>query len=534
MFDLILSVCQVGEISDLRAIIRLHSDIFSTFTLDQKIALIRIALGRSTKDLFVELQRTVDSVNFLEQEELDSAFLTSCKEGQTDMALFLLTLGANIHAKDKDGKDGLHHAVIYGKFTVIALLDQLKQDQDFADIILRVFVLILECEGFSLLGKSLLKTMLLVYPEIDISQKTPEGDTLFLLAAKHGWSEIVAQWCDRLQDLDDQCDSQGNTAMHLAAKRGDMAVMRVLTQAFALNPYQENQAGDTAAHVAASVGQFDFLKAFIMLYNFDVNQQNTKDGSTLLHHLLRSPGHWYEKTITLQWLIKKHANANLVDKIEGLSSFMLACRANLYVAQWLVKHHHVDNINLQSSQGISALMWGCFKEKTTLVEWLCTLPGIDIESTRIISGDTALNIAFSRGNLTIVKLLVAKGAKVNFVNPANGSTPFIHACCCGQLAVAQWLVTHHHVDDINLKVLTGKSALMLASQKKQEHVVQWLLTLPGIDTQCLTQNQQTNALGNENNMSRLSGHSMLTRSKRPSGDAGMDAVSEQELKRPAL
>ncbi|XP_047740597.1 protein fem-1 homolog B isoform X2 [Hyalella azteca] len=91
-----------------------------------------------------------------------------------------------------------------------------------------------------------------------------------------------------------------------------------------------------------------------------------------------------------------------------------------------------------------------------------------------IEGASALWCAAGAGNLTVVKILVRAGAKVNHTTRTN-STPVRAACFDGRLDIVKYLTDHDA--DIHITNKYNNTCLMIAAYKGHLDVVNFLLEL---------------------------------------------------------
>jgi ankyrin repeat protein len=124
--------------------------------------------------------------------------------------------------------------------------------------------------------------------------------------------------------------------------------------------------------------------------------------------------------------------------------------------------------------GETAMILALREESERVLPVLLADPAIDLEATAV-NGNTALMMAAFKSNAAAVKLLIAKGARVN----RTGWNALHYAAAAGSADIVRILVEHKA--DINAPSPSGLTALMLAAREGQESAVQALLAL-GADT----------------------------------------------------
>ena len=101
---------------------------------------------------------------------------------------------------------------------------------------------------------------------------------------------------------------------------------------------------------------------------------------------------------------------------------------------------------------------------------------VDHQSEKV-HGATALMLAASKGQKTIVKLLIEKGAAVNIQN-MRGHTALIFAAVIGHENVAKGLIAQGA--DVNIQDMEGATALIFAADNGHDTIVEDL-SLMGAD-----------------------------------------------------
>ena len=127
-----------------------------------------------------------------------------------------------------------------------------------------------------------------------------------------------------------------------------------------------------------------------------------------------------------------------------------------------------------------------------VLTFVCTIPASS-QTKGAVLNQNMWNAAAS-GNLTAVLTDIGLGASVNWASPNEGGAPALEAAAArGQVSVVQALVAAGA--SVNQPdVIRKKSPLLAASFASQDAVVNYLVTVPGIDLNWHALNQWTAAL----------------------------------------
>ena len=115
-----------------------------------------------------------------------------------------------------------------------------------------------------------------------------------------------------------------------------------------------------------------------------------------------------------------------------------------------------------------AIVYAAQDDSPSVVQALLLSPALDLEA-RNGAGETALMLAAARGNLPLVKLLVARKAQVN----QPGWTALHYAAGNGRLQVVEYLLEQSGY--IDAASPNGTTPLMLAARQEQATVARFLV-----------------------------------------------------------
>ena len=232
----------------------------------------------------------------------------------------LLEKGADIEAKDRDGRTALDWAAHNRHEEVIRLLSD--------------------------------KAM-------DIGGKGDHGWTALHWAAWKGYSAVAGLLLEKRANVEAK-DRDGLTPLHLAAEKGHKAVVTLLlgkganTKANGLN-------GLTALHLAAQEGHFGMV-LLLLEGGVDVEAKDY-DGTSALH-LAAEKGH----DAVVRLLLGKEANIEAKDR-NGWTALHLAVQRGRYATVWLLLEEGAD-VEAKDNDGRTPLLLAAEKRHESVVRLL--------------------------------------------------------------------------------------------------------------------------------------------------------------------
>lgn len=196
-------------------------------------------------------------------------------------------------------------------------------------------------------------------------------------------------------------DSRGWSALHYAAHYNSIAVIDSLTSR-AIDVNAKNTLGETALHEAVKNDHRDFV-GLLLSKGADANAK-CNVGQTVLHEAVHSKNH---EIVAL--LLENGARVNDVDRTTSTAPHEAIEREQLEIVCLLLPNG--ANINALDSKGRTPFQLAVSLNLTDIAEVILSEgTDIDINQKDGTSG-SALCTAIDRQSISMVKLLVSKGAK---------------------------------------------------------------------------------------------------------------------------
>ena len=210
--------------------------------------------------------------------------------GHMEAAWILIELGADVTARDKDGKTPLRLALQRGQIDVALLLFDSERGTHPTAWNKRGETrlhMVLQC------GHIDIARMLIVHG-VDVTTQNKDGETLLHLALKSGQVDVVPILLKCGTDPTAQ-NKDGETPLSLALRSGYGDVARLLVER-GTDTTARNKRGETPLHLASHMGQVDVARS-LLERGADPTARNN-DGATPLHVALQS-GQVYVVSIIL-------------------------------------------------------------------------------------------------------------------------------------------------------------------------------------------------------------------------------------------
>uniref|UniRef100_A0A5S6QGH4 ANK_REP_REGION domain-containing protein n=1 Tax=Trichuris muris TaxID=70415 RepID=A0A5S6QGH4_TRIMR len=418
--------------------------------------LLQLAVKADQSDAVRQLLRLNADVN-AKSLNGSTAIQIAAENGTAETLELLLDHGANLHDKDRTGKNLLHK--VAGRTSdassavVVLLLDQPILD-----------------------GK-----------EDPVLQRDKEGKIPFLIACEHGNVAVCKELLIRCKEeqLNSVDPTTGNTPLHIACLQRNVDILRLLVEQ-SPNGNAKNLEGQTPLHIAASTGEEQLLR---LLYKLkpdpntgDKNDKTpvhiaaelgltstveiladkfkasilarTKDGSTLMH-IAASHGH----DETALALLKRGVPLFMPNRNGGLALHSAARLGHLAVVRALLNKG--APIDFKTKKGYTALHVAVQACRPEVVEYLLGY-GADVHAKGGSLDKTPLHCASSLSGHKAVQcadMLVKSGADANALL-LNGETALHLACRTGDEEMVNLLLQ----EESNPSIVSndGETALHVA------------------------------------------------------------------------
>ncbi len=410
------------------------------------------------------------------RDKVTESLPQAASDGDIERVRSLLSAGAKVNEKDKDGQTALHRAVKHGHKAVVELLlakgadvgatyryetplyaAALAGHKEIAELLLsrgadvnavlgasRLTPLHCACwRGHAEVAELLIQKRARLdatdkggYPPLYYALWGEHNQTTRVLVAngadvnfkpKDDWPALHYVLSSNDRGLVDLLVSKGSRApaLHLAAFKGDLARVRSIC-AEGIDVNSRDEINWTPLHWAASGSQRDIAE-FLILKKADVNAKGTGDDCTPLRQAA------YIGSKELVELLLSNGAATSI----GRPLHDAAKRGHVQVVEVLVAHG--ADIDKKDSEGRTPLMLSC-KNRHKGVSELLIAKGADVNA-KSNAGRTALHLACAFGHKDMVELLISKGADVNAKENA-GRSPSVYARDNGYPEIADLLRKH--------------------------------------------------------------------------------------------
>ena len=302
--------------------------------------------------------------------------------------------------------------------------------------------------------------------------------TPLMAAASSNQKEIVKLLLQNGADKDFQ-STDGYSALMFACKAGNVLTARVLIKAGA-NPNLKTiahavlgtEGGVTALYLVCCLYAEDTVK-LLLEYHADPNI-SSDDGRTPLMAAC-----FFRQYKVVNLLLQAGANVNSqTDHNQGKpTALMIAVYANDTTSVSLMLNANDIDVNLQDSEGRTALHWACRNGNNEMIEHLlkakadpklCTHDGESPLLVYIYSAPSSL------AKPSIVAALLKAGV-ANAFKKTSSITPLHAACFCGQKDNIVQLLLKAKAN-VNALDIQGYTPLCIAAGKGHEKIVELLIS----------------------------------------------------------
>jgi ankyrin repeat protein/beta-lactamase regulating signal transducer with metallopeptidase domain len=375
--------------------------------------------------------------------------------GDVDQVKLLLSKGADVSEKDKEGRTPLHSAAWCGR-------------KDVAEV--------------------------LVAKGANINETDVSGQTPLHLAANFGTRFVPELLLAKGANVNAR-DKAGNTPLHIAAAyRADSKDFLEFLLARGADVNARNDKGETPLHLVSRTRKQDNRRELaadaLLAHGADINAKD-KSGCTPLHFAAENG-----QGKVAELLLAKGADskAKATDGTTTLHRAVMSRRSDVVA---LLLDRGVD-INSAQADGWTALHYSAMIGTNDIAELLIS-KGADVNA-KTVRGETPVHLAVVQNRRDTVKLLLSKGAEVSTiqlaaylgdlakvksfiakgvsVNTQDGywPTPLQAAAATGQREVAEFLINEGALVNAEAVAQGGTTALHYAALGGSKEMVELLIS----------------------------------------------------------
>ena len=322
-----------------------------------------------------------------------------------DVVQVLIDAGADIEAKDDEGRSPLLVASCLGELTTVTKLVKAGADVHSTDAERNTCLILAACFGHTDTVRYLVSL-----PEVDVNHQGVNGTALHL--AVHGkHSDVVQVLIDAGADIEKK-SADGRSPLLVASCLRDLTIVTRLVKAGA-DVRATDAERQTCLNLAVCHGHADTVRYLVSFPEVDLNHQGSKNHTAL--HLAVQEKH----ADMVQVLIDAGADIETKND-EGRSPLLLASLAGeLIIVTKLVKAG-ADVRAVDAERNTCLNLAACFGHTDT-VRYLVSLPVVDLNHQGS-NNRTALHLAVHGKHSDVVQVLIDAGADMK-TNSADGRSP---------------------------------------------------------------------------------------------------------------
>ena len=467
-----------GHLDNMKTLLQYGADINVRF--NDGSTLLHYASRYSKQDIVEFLLKLNQiSVNATNNNQATPLMFACLDGGHLDNMETLIQYGADINARDIDGKTLLHYASRYSKQDIIEFLLKLNQISVNATNNNQATPLAFAC----LDGGHLDNMKTLLQYGADINVRFNDGSTLLHYASRYSKQDVV-EFLLKLNQISVNAtnNNQATPLMFACFDGGHLDNMETLIQ-YGADINARDIDGKTLLHYASRYSKQDIIEFLLKLNQISVNATNNNQATPLAFACLDG-GHLDNMKTLLQY----GADINVRFK-DGSTLLHYASRYSKQdIVEFLLKLNQIS-VNATNNNQATPLMFACFDgghldNMETLIQY-----GADINA-RDIDGKTLLHYASRYSKQDIIEfLLKLNQISVNATNN-NQATPLAFACLDGgHLDNMKTLLQYGA--DINVRFKDGSTLLHYASRYSKQDIVEFLLKLNQISVNATCNNQRT-------------------------------------------
>ena len=449
-----------------------------------------IAVILEWNDVLERLIHCGYDINFVSSNRMRTPLAEAAAQSKEKAVKRLLEAGADVNAKDAEGKNPLMIA-LEGNYWNLALpllhsgTDVDAQDDD------GVSALHLAVDNGNL---EAVKMLLERRPRLKRTSEKYWSQTPLHLAAEHDHDEIFAVLHSYGAELESTC-MQGFRSIHIAAFHNSLNVARLLVSLGAeMNPLSDDKR--TVLHIAAEYSSVEFV-GLLLTIDPDVNAKEEEAQNTALHAAAAVGA-----TAICKVLLEQGAVVDLPNITKHTALHLSVIEGHLETAKLLLDHefspmkiavfdspvlHYAANegnkdfiqplIQSQADpeaanlHGHRALHFAARVGNDEFVEQLCTAVTDLNTNSRDQDGKTALHLAAAAGHSSTVQLLQEKGAESDILDSSK-NLPIHYAAWDGHVHIVEILISDANM---NVRGYSGRTLLSIGALRGHENIVRLLL-----------------------------------------------------------
>lgn len=394
--------------------------------------------------------------------------ILAAESGQQDAVQFLLSKGADQHARDASPAQytPLLAAVGRGQLKISRLLLDKGAEVDCRTADSGITPLILaSANGYS----PMIPLLLEKHADVNAAATTGAQWNSLMWACHIGHAESVEELIKGGANVDNRSAGVGMTPLMIAAARGNWPIIQLLLKRGA-NPRLTctTAAQENALILAVANNQLGAVQVLLDNPATEINCRRADNGYTPL--MVAAENGFFE---VIKLLLKKRADHRLMasDPAQSTALLIAADHGQAEVIQALVQGGADINCR-RAGDGYTPLMIACSKGDEASTQMLLSLHADYNAQANDDSHDTALAIAIKQGRLAPIRAFI--NAQIDLNQPIAGTeyTPLMLACEQGNVPAVQALLEGHADPAIRLHNANQDTALLLAVRAGRGDVVQ--------------------------------------------------------------
>lgn len=316
-----------------------------------------------------------------EARDLCTPLHLCCQWGLEQVVQTLIEHGADVNARDAEGKTPIHVAIEHQHLQIMSLL--------------------------------------LCHPHIDLNKRDKKGSTPFATAVTFRNNQAAQAILERLPNAAEQYDNKGRNLLHTAIQKIDMeSILFLLSIQIDVNSRVQDVTQTPALHLAAITGN-ELLVRSLILAGARVNDTDANRNTGL--HAAAKAGH----AGVVSALLQNNINFDAVNA-DGDNALHVAVReGHISVVRTLLTECTLDAeaVNLKGRNPLHELARCGRDNAATICDLFLECMSRYPVNNADLDGNTPLLIAYMKGNGNLCRTLVKSGACLGSMNK-DGITIF--------------------------------------------------------------------------------------------------------------